>query len=77
MRTPVAAFGVATAVGLYLGVPETDHVLGVSVGLAVLAVAELTRRLQVDAIVAMAVDSALVWAAVRGAANRASAVIGG
>ncbi len=76
-RGPVAALGVITAGGLYLGVPETDHVLGVAVGLAVLAVAELRHRLQVDTIVTMAVDSALVWTAVRGAANREGAVVGG
>ena len=76
-RSPIAALGLATAVGLYLGVPETDHVLGVAVGLAVLTLAELRRGLHVDTIVTMAVDSALVWTAVRGAANRASAIIGG
>lgn len=77
VRSPVAALGVVTAGGLYLGVPETDHVLGVAVGLAVLAVAELRHRLQLDTMVTMAVDAALVWTAVRGAANREGALVGG
>jgi hypothetical protein len=76
-RSTVAAIGLVTAAGLYLGVPETDHVLGLGVGLAVLAVAELRGRLQADAIVVMAVDAALVWTAVRGAVNRDGAVVAG
>ena len=73
----VAALAMITAGGLYLGVPETDHILGLLVGLAVLAIAEVRGRVRSDTIIVMAIDAALVWAAIRGAANREGAVVGG
>ena len=73
----VAVLGVITAGGLYLGVPETDHVLGLLVGLSVLAIADVRGRVRLDTIIVMTIDAALVWAAIRGAADREGAVVGG
>lgn len=67
----------ASAIGLYLGVPETDLVVGVAAALAMVWFADLTGRLRVDWLIVFALDAVVVFAAVRGAAGRDGAVVGG
>ncbi len=54
-------------VGLYLGVPETDHVVGVAAVLAVLLVASLAAPRRASWVLVVGLDVVLAWAAVRGA----------
>jgi len=69
------AWALATAVGLYVGVPETDHVIGVGVGLAAFVVAELTGRARADGAAVVALGAALVWATLQGAGGREPALL--
>ena len=57
----------ASALGLYLGVPETDHVVGVAAVLAVLLVASLAAPGRASWVLVVGLDVVLAWAAVRGA----------
>ena len=76
-RGITSGIALVTSVGIFLGPPETDHVLGMALGLAVLWLAEVTGRARVDGLVVLAIDVLLVWAAVWGASGRAGAVVGG
>lgn len=60
--------------GLYLGVPETDHLVAVAGGLVVLLVADLTGRVRVDGLVVLALAAVLVWGGAWGAASRPGAL---
>jgi hypothetical protein len=68
---------VATSLGLYVGVPETNHILGLAAGLLVLWLADLSGRLRINGLLVLAIDATLVWAAVWGASARPGAVVGG
>ena len=65
--TVVAGWAAASALGLYLGVPETDHVVGVAAVLAVLVLASLAARGRASWVLVAGLDVVLAWAAVRGA----------
>ena len=71
------AWALATAVGLYAGVPETDHVIGVGVGLAAFVVAELTGRARANGAAVVALGAALVWATLQGAGASQPALLAG
>jgi hypothetical protein len=70
-----AGWALAAAIGMYLGVPETDHLVGVVAVLIVVWLAGVTGRLRADFEVVAALDVVLVWAAVRGAAGSGSALL--
>ena len=65
--TVVTAWAAVSALGLYLGVPETDHVVGVAAVLIVLLVASLGARRRASWVLVVGLDVAMAWAAVRGA----------
>jgi hypothetical protein len=65
----------AAAIGMYLGVPETDHLVGVIAVLIVVWLAGVTGRLRADFPVVTGLDAVLVWAAVRGAAGSSGALL--
>jgi hypothetical protein len=69
------AWALASAVALYGGVPETDHIVGVAAGLAVLTLAELTGRARTDALTVVALGAVLVWAGLQGAGDHGPAVV--
>jgi hypothetical protein len=71
------AWGLATAIGLYLGVPETNHILGVGAGLGVLVIAELTGAARTDGLTVVALGGVLVWAILQGAGEREPALLAG
>jgi hypothetical protein len=71
------AWGLAAAIGLYLGVPETDHVLGLGAGLGVLVVAELTGSARADGLTVLALGGVLVWAILQGAGESEPALLAG
>ncbi|MFV0306177.1 MAG: hypothetical protein ACK5OX_00355 [Desertimonas sp.] len=71
------AMALATTVGLYVGVPETDRVVGLGAGLAVLTVAELLGASHTTPAVVVALGAALVWADLGGAGTHATAVVAG
>ena len=71
----VSGWAVATALGLYAGVPETDQIIGVIAVLLVLWGAEPAGRARVDWLVACGLDAVLVLAAIHGAAGRPGALI--
>jgi hypothetical protein len=72
-----SGWALATLCGLYVGVPETDHIVGMAPVLGIVWLGELTGRMRVDALVVAALDIVLVWAAVEGAVNRSGAMIAG
>ena len=63
----VTGWAMASAVGLYLGVPETDHVVGVAAVSAVLFLASLAAPTRASWVLVVGLDVVLAWAAVRGA----------
>lgn len=71
------ALAAAAAAGLYVGVPETDHIVGLAVGLAVFALAELLGASRTTAAVVVALGGALVWADLAGSGTRQPALIAG
>jgi len=71
------AWGLASAIGLYLGVPETNHILGLGAGLGVLVLAELTGRCRGDALTVVALAGVLVWAITFGTGGRGPAAVAG
>ncbi len=71
----VSGWALATALGLYVGVPETDQIVGVIAVLLVLWGAELAGRARVDWLVVCGLDAVLVLAAIHGAAGRPGALI--
>ena len=71
------AWALASTVGLYVGVPETDHVLGMLAGLGVLVLAEVTGRARTGALGVVALGGVVVWALLQGAGNRAPALVAG
>lgn len=76
-RGITSGWALATSIGIYLGVPETDHVVGVVAVLIVVTLAELTGRARVDGFVVAALDVVLVWSVLRGAAGRPGALVAG
>lgn len=68
---------VASALGLYLGVPETRHILVLAAALAVLWLADATGRARLDGLIVFALSVMLVWAVVWGAGWRPGTVVGG
>ena len=76
-RGVTSAWALAAAGGLYLGVPETDRIVGVVAVLLVVVGAELLGRASVDGSVASGLDTVLVWAALYGAAGRGGALVAG
>ena len=73
----VAGWAVASALGLYLGVPETDHVVGVTAGLTVLLLASLVAPGRTSWVLVVGLDVLLAWAAVRGAPGGGPALAAG
>lgn len=73
----VSGVALVTVAGIYLGPPETEQVLGLALGLAVLLVAELTGRARLDGLIVLLLDAILLWAALWGAVTRPGALIGG
>jgi hypothetical protein len=69
-----SGLALVSAGGLYLGVPETDHLVAVAGGLAVLVVADLAGRVRMDGLVVLALAAAVVWVGVWGAVSRAGAL---
>ena len=72
-----SGWALASGIGLYVGVPETDHLVGMLPVLAIVWLAELSGRMRVDAAVVIALDVVLVWATVHGAVNRSGALVAG
>jgi hypothetical protein len=68
-------WALAAAIGMYLGVPETDHLVGVIAVLIVVWLAAVTGRLRADFLVVAGLDAVLVWAAVRGASGSGGALL--
>ena len=65
--TVVTGWAAASVLGLYLGVPETDHVVGVAAVIAVLVLTSLADPRRASWVLVAGLDVVLVWAAVRGA----------
>ncbi len=65
--TVVSAWAAVSAGGLYLGVPETDHVVGVAAVLVVLVLASIASPGRASWVPIVGLDVVLAWAAVRGA----------
>ena len=63
----VTGWAAASVLGLYLGVPETDHVVGVAAVITVLVLTSLAAPRQASWLLVAGLDVVLVWAAVRGA----------
>lgn len=76
-RGVTSGVALVTVAGVYLGPPETDQVLGLALGLAVLWIAEATGRAEVDGLVVLVLDVVLVWAVLFGAVSRPGAVVAG
>jgi hypothetical protein len=70
-----AGWALAAAIGMYLGVPETDHLVGVIAVLIVVWLAAATGRLRADFLVVAGLDAVLVWAAVQGASGSSGALL--
>ncbi len=66
-----------TALGLYAGVPETNHIIGLAGGLAVLTLADCRGLVRMTSEVVLALDVVLVWAALWGAGARDGAAVAG
>ena len=75
--TLVYGWASASAAGLYLGVPETDHVVGVAAVLAVLLLASLAAPMRATWVLVVGLDVVLAWAAVRGAPDGGPALVAG
>ena len=75
----VVVFGsaAASALGLYLGVPETDHVVGVAAVLAAVFLASLVAPGPASWVLVVGLDVVLVWTAVRGAPYGGPALLAG
>ena len=65
--TVVSGWAAVSALGLYLGVPETDHVVGVAAVLVVLVLASIAAPGRASWVPIVGLDVVLAWAAVRGA----------
>jgi hypothetical protein len=70
------AWALASTIGLYIGVPETGHVLGLGAGLGVLVVAVLTGRARSDGLTVVLLGGVLVWAMLQGSVQREPALVG-
>jgi hypothetical protein len=73
----VSAWALASTIGLYVGVPETNHVLGVGAGFGVFVLGELTGRCRGDALTVVALAGVLVWAITFGTGGRGTAAVAG
>ena len=67
----------ASAIGLYGGVPETDRVVGLAAGLAAFAVAELMGSARTSALTVVVLSGTLVAAVLDGGVGREPATIAG
>ena len=76
-RPSSSGWAAASALGLYLGVPETDHVVGVAAVLAVLVLASLAAPGRASWVLVVGLDVVLAWAAVRGAPGGGPALVAG
>lgn len=76
-RGITSGWALATILGIYVGVPETDRIVGVGAVIAVIWLGELSGRMRVDALIVVALDIVLVWAAVQGAVGVSGAMIAG
>jgi len=76
-RGITSGWAMATILGVYVGVPETDRIVGVGAVVAVIWLGELSGRMRVDALIVAALDIVLVWAAVQGSVGRSGAMIAG
>jgi len=72
-----SGLAVLSAGGLYLGVPETDHLIAVAGGLAALLVADVAGRVRMDGLVVLALAAVVVWVGVWGAVSRSGALTAG
>jgi hypothetical protein len=63
----VSGWVLASAIGLYLGMPETDHVIGVAAVSAALFLASFAAPARTSWVLVVGLDVVLAWAAVRGA----------
>jgi hypothetical protein len=70
------AWALASTIGLYLGVPETGHVLGLGAGLGVLVVAHLAARARSDGLEVTLLGGVLTWAMLQGSVEREPALVG-
>ena len=73
----VFGWAAASALGLYLGVPETDHVVGVAAVLAAVFLASLAAPGPASWVLVVGLDVVLVWTAVRGAPDGGPALLAG
>lgn len=67
----------ATTLGLYVGVPETDRVLGASVALVPFVVATLLGGIRSGGGVVVALGAVLMWLTFGGAGDRPPALVAG
>ncbi|MGA9275463.1 MAG: hypothetical protein WBV89_00805, partial [Ilumatobacter sp.] len=67
----------AALVGLYVGIPETDRIVGILPVIGIMWLGELTGRMRVDGLIVAGLDIVLVWLAVHGSAGRSGAMIAG
>jgi hypothetical protein len=73
----VAWWAAASTYGLYLSVPETDHIVGVGAVVVVLVLGSLTSPRQASWLLVAGLDVVLAWAAVRGAPASGPALVAG
>ena len=74
-RGVTSGWTLAAALGIYVGVPETDRAAGVIAVLLVVVAAELFGRGRVDGLIGAGLVAVLVWTAVAGAAGRGGALV--
>lgn len=72
-----SGWALAAATGLFLGVPETDHVQGVIAVLLIVWLVELFGLTRVGGWFVAGLDAVLVWSAARGAAGIGGALVAG
>jgi hypothetical protein len=72
-----SAMWLVVTAAIYGCVPETDHLPGIAVALAVLLLVELMTRHRLHGMANLAVAGVLVWAVFHGAAGRDRAIVGG
>ena len=76
-RGITSGIALVTVLGLYLGPPETEAIVGLAVAIGVLWVAEVTGRARLDGLIVLLLSAVIVWAAIWGAVSRPGAVVGG
>ena len=73
----VAGWAAAGVLGLYYGVPETDHVVGVAAMVAVLLLVSFSIAPRPSWVLVAGLDVVLPWAALRGAPAGGPALVAG